>query len=786
MTVADRSQAKATVCVVGNPNCGKTSLFNALTGARQKVGNWAGVTVEKKTGQYSFNQQTIDLVDLPGTYSLDVIDETVSLDEKIARDYVISNEADLIVNIIDAANFQRNLYLTLQLLEMGKPVLVVLNMMDMLSRDGKQIDCAKLAELLGCPVIPVVASRKKGIIELKQAINDYLASPKSFATTFSFCQPIEQAIEALEPKLAEVSAELSGSISRRWLTLKLLEGELALPVRLDHTTHDLLLRYRAEITESQQEDLDILIANDRYQHIARLAEQTITTTRPASARVSEFIDQAVLNRWLGFPIFLLVMYVMFMFTINIGSAFIDLFDILAGTLFVDGTGYLLSSVSAPDWLNTLLAQGVGGGIQTVATFIPIIGCLFLFLSILEDSGYMARAAFVMDRLMRYLGLPGKSFVPMLIGFGCNVPSVMAARTLENERDRFLTIIMAPFMSCGARLPVYALFAVAFFPDNGQNIVFALYLIGIITAVATGLLMKRTLLPGESVHFIMELPDYHMPSFTSVCIRTWDRLRSFITKAGKMIVMVVMVLSMLNSLGTDGTFGNENTERSLLSQIGQQITPLFKPIGLTEENWPATVGIFTGIFAKEAVVGTLDAMYTQMGSNEAGEEGAEYDLIAGIQEAFATVPANLSDALDTWLDPLGLNIGDTHDKTAAAEEQEVSTSTYSVMQTLFGSSAAAFAYLLFILLYTPCVAAIGAIYRETSGRWSLFVSLWTLLMAYTIAGVYYQMSTFAGHPESSLMWSLGLVIAFLVTLFGMRYYAQSQKDVSSYRAESVVD
>ncbi|MEJ2659824.1 MAG: ferrous iron transport protein B [Desulfobacteraceae bacterium] len=357
---------------------------------------------------------------------------------------------------------------------------------------------------------------------------------------------------------------------------------------------------------------------------------------------------------------------------------------------------------APQWLTAILAGGIGGGIQTIATFIPPIGFMFLCLCFLEDSGYMARAAFVMDRFMRTIGLPGKAFVPMLVGFGCNVPAIMATRTLENQRDRTLTIMMNPFMSCGARLPVYALFAAAFFPSGGQNLVFGLYLLGIVFAVGTGLVLKSTLLKGEITPFVMELPPYHAPTVKGVLLRAWDRLKTFIFRAGKVIIPVVVVLSFLNSMGTDGSFGNEDSSQSVLSAIGKSITPVFAPMGLTRENWPATVGIFTGIFAKEAVVGTLDAMYTQIGAAAAAEAGAED--------------------------------GGT-----------------GAMAALFDGKVGAFAYLLFILLYFPCVAAIAAVYRETNFRWSAFVGAWTTGLAYMASVLFYQAATIGRHLVSSLLW-----------------------------------
>lgn len=753
------------IAIVGNPNCGKTTLFNALTGARQQVGNWPGVTVEKRIGHYHYHDRSIEVVDLPGTYCLDVVDSDVSLDEKIARDYILDRDAELIINIIDASNIERNLYLTSELLDMGTPVMVVLNMMDVARNKGMDIDVQALSEQLGCPVMTLVASRAEGVSGLQQQIDGYLRTGIEPATPMEFSKELELAICSVQSHLTDHVADEK---SLRWHAVKLLEGELDRRLKLPSELIDEATRQRHILETSCQEELDILLANDRYNAIGRLMDNVIRQKGEVNHRLSEKIDSLVLNRVLGLPLFFGMMYLMFMFSINIGSAFIDFFDILTGTLLVDGLGHWLNSTGAPGWLVSFLAEGIGGGIQTVSTFIPVIAALFLFLSILEDSGYMARAAFVVDRVMRFLGLPGKAFVPMLVGFGCNVPAIMAARTLESEKDRLLTISMAPFMSCGARLPVYALFAAAFFPESGQNVVFALYIVGILAAVATGLVLKRSLLGGETSPFIMELPNYHLPSVKQVLLRTWDRLKSFVLRAGKAIVMVVMVLNILNSMGTDGSFGHQDTQESMLSKIGQTITPVFAPMGMTEENWPAAVGIFTGILAKEAVVGTLDSMYSAIAVAENMAETRDddvFDLVGGVQEAFATIPENLLGVLGSLSDPLGMSVGDLNDLEEVADEQEISVGTFAVMARLFPGTAAVIAYLLLILLYTPCVAALGAIYRETNIRWTLFVAGWTFMLGYAVATVYYQLSLISVQPVTSLSW-IAVVCLVLAGVFAL--------------------
>ncbi|PPD25908.1 MAG: ferrous iron transport protein B, partial [Methylomonas sp.] len=452
-----------TVGIVGNPNCGKTTLFNALTGSRQQVGNWPGVTVEKKTGNYVFHGQKIRVVDLPGTYSLESDDDSISLDEKIARDYVASREANLIINIVDAANIERNLYLTSQLIEMRVPMIVVLNMMDAAKRRGIKIDLNRFSQMLGCPVVAVIASRGSGIKELCEAISVAVAAPPIPTLEISYHPAMENAATRL---VAELTDAKLPACDKRWLALRLLENDTLARQWAGPVLETLAAQYRSEIEITTHDEIDILAADARYGIVNQWVQYCVCRQGETSRSTTDKIDSIVLNRFLGIPVFLLVMYAMFMFTINIGSAFVDFFDQAIGALLVDGASAWLTGLHWPDWLIVLLSNGVGGGIQVVATFVPIVGFLFIFLSALEDSGYMARAAFVMDRFMCFIGLPGKSFVPMIVGFGCNVPAIIATRTLDNRRDRILTNLMNPFMSCGARLPVYALFAAAFFPVGG--------------------------------------------------------------------------------------------------------------------------------------------------------------------------------------------------------------------------------------------------------------------------------------------------------------------------------
>lgn len=731
---------------VGNPNSGKTSLFNALTGARQQVGNWSGVTVDKKMGEFSADGHDYKLMDLPGIYSL--ANQEASLDEQIASRYVQGHQPDLLLNVIDAANLERSLYLTLQLRELGLPMVVVLNKMDILKKRRVTINEGLLSQALGCPVVALSAHNRQQVAAFKSQLHGFIGKSQQ-ALMLDYGTDLEKDLAELETLLAP------HHLTTRGRALRLLEEDAAMQ-------ETLLPGQQAAATNvvtraHQGQDIDLQLADIRYGHIHLWASQACQQKGKLTVAQSEKLDRVLLNRWIGIPFFLFVMYLMFMFAIKVGSAFIDFFDIMGNALFVEGVHHLLGLINAPDWMGAILADGFGVGLQTVATFIPVIGCLYLFLAVLESSGYLARAAFVVDALMRRLGLPGKAFVPMLMGFGCTVPSVMATRTLNSERERLMTSAMAPFMSCGARLPVYALFAVAFFPESGQNLVFGLYLIGILVAVLTGLLLRSTLLPGKSDSMVMEMPDYEWPRPVNVGIKTWQKLKSFVFGAGKTIVLVVAVLSVLNSLGTDGSFGHQEQESSVLSKISQAVTPVLHPIGVRDDNWQATVGIVTGIFAKEAVVGTLNSLYAGGGAEE---EKGEFSLVASFHEAVDAVATNLAEINPT--DPMGLAVGNLDDQKAAAEEQEVDVSTYGNMQTHFDGAAGAFAYLLFVLLYMPCAAAMGALVRETGRQWALFTAAWCNYMAFMCATVFYQLATFAAHPEQSLFWvaSYGLSLLLL--------------------------
>lgn len=682
------------IAIAGVPNSGKTTLFNSLTGARQKVGNWPGVTVEKIEGSFPLRDTRVELVDLPGTYNLSPDSE----DQKVAERVIRSGEYDLIVNVIDATNLSRNLYLTMDLLERTNQIIVLLNMLDVAEKEGIKVDIDRLSEDLGVPVIPVIAVNKASV---RKAV-----------------EKIEEAIEHLP----------------------------------EHDSH-----------VSTQEVMDTV---QKYSNIDEIYGRVAREIKDRSTNFTNRVDNIVMNRYAAIPIFMVSMFVTFWFAIGLGSVFIDFFDIIGGLLFVDIPGTLLASIGTPEWLIVMIAGGIGVGCQTVATFIPVVFFMFLALAILEDLGYMARVGVVADRFMRKIGLPGSAFIPMIVGFGCTVPAVMAARTLSNRRDRFMTIFMAPFMSCGARLPVYALFCAALFGAYSGLAVFLIYLVGLFMAILTGYFLKNTLFRGTPSNFVMDLPLYHAPRLGAVFKNGWLRLRSFIKRAGVIVVSAVFVLSVLNSIGFEKgkvTFGNEDSSSSILAYVGKAASPVFEPIGISKDNWPASVALFTGLFAKEAIVGTINALYAANDMTgqqaEVEEQGQGLDIGVAVTEAFTSVGEGLA-AIIGSLDVLGLGLV-TENQQTISEEIGTDTSVYKHIAANF-TIFSAFAYLLFVLMYFPCLAVMGAARQEMGGYYAVVMAVYSTLLAWSVATFFYQVTE--GH-------NLFYILVSLVVLVGIYGWLQ---------------
>ncbi|WP_313655979.1 Fe(2+) transporter permease subunit FeoB [Pantoea sp.] len=739
---------KITIGLIGNPNTGKTTLFNQLTGSRQRVGNWAGVTVERKEGQFFTACSDVRLIDLPGTRSLTTLSAESSIDESIACQYLFQNNADLVINVVDASSLESNLFLTLQLLALGVPCIVALNMQDIAASQNITIDVTALSARLGCPVVALTSTRGEGIARLKAMIDephDYLPPAQ-----IRYPAEIEMAIMQLRQRMPADIAPQKGY----WLALQLLEGDIN-----SQKQCPALLPHLPEMMSQAVGDPGIAIADCRFRTISAICAAVSNIDQALPATLTQRIDRIVLNRWLGIPVFLTVMYMMFVLSINIGAALQPLFDNSSVALFIHGAQWLGYVGHFPDWLTVFLAQGIGAGINTVLPIIPQIGLMFLFLALLEDSGYMARAAFVMDRLMQSLGLPGKSFVPLIVGFGCNVPAVMGTRTLDTPRERLLTILIAPFMSCGARLAIFAVFAATFFNVYSSSIVFSLYLLGITVAIVTGLILKHTLLGGESTPFLMELPVYHRPHLKSMLLQTWQRLKMFVVRAGQVIILVSMLIGLLTSFSINGRLVDD-INHSALATTSKVITPALLPIGVTQDNWQATVGLISGIMAKEVVVGTLNSLYTTEALRNSAFDPQAFDLPGELKDALTETWMGLSAALkiDALAPPLDASKGDG----------EMASGPMSVMSAKFGGGFAAYSYLIFVLLYVPCVSVMGAIAREAGKKWMIFSFFWGLNIAFTTATLFYQTMTFAEHPVYSMTCLLSVLTLNTIILLAMRH------------------
>lgn len=697
------------IALVGNPNVGKTTLFNALTGSCQKIGNWPGVTVERKSGFFQFDETLVEVVDLPGTYSLVTTPDMSSVDEQIVCDFMLHQSVDLIVNVIDASHLERNLYLTTQLLEMQLPMVVAVNKADQASVSQLHIAYDVLSKRLGVPVVSLAAKSGEGIDALKQ-----LMKSTPYIVSHAACLP--SFMNSREMK--EWAASIQSASYPYWFAIRLLENDTLVSEKVSEVIRSEAHGLQHTIQTNYHEEADSLIAEARYQFIQETLKECLSK-EVQKTTWTDRIDRIVLNRFLGIPLFLLMMYGLFFLAITLGGWAQKELDYFSNRLLVEGVSSLLMQIHAPLSVVTLFANGIGKGICTTITFIPVMAMMFFLLAFLEESGYMTRAAFVIDRVMQLLGLPGKSFVPMMIGFGCNVPAVMASRTLENKRDRILTIMMMPFMSCGARLAIYSAFVAAFFPTEGHNVVFALYLIGISVAMLTGWMLRKTLLQGKPAPLVMEMPSYQWPTFKTLLKQAGRRLNSFIMRAGKLLIPICVLLGFLNTM----MLGKSDT--SLLSWIGQSMTPIFAPMGIHADNWPATVGLLTGVLAKEVVIGSLNTLYSQM--------------------------AHWTGSVST-----------------------LSYSAYGVMYQHFEGAIGAFAYLLFVLLYFPCLSTVSAVSQELHRGWAYFSVFWSTVLAYCVAVSFYQLATVYLHPFSSCMWLvlMGTVIGLIVA--GIRLVSVKQQ------------
>ena len=663
-----------TIALVGNPNSGKTTLFNALTGTNQHVGNWPGVTVEKKEGTLNFKNKKYNIVDLPGTYSLGAYSE----DEIVARDFILKDEPDVVINVVDATNIERNLYLTTQLLEMGTKVIVALNMMDEAKEKNISIDIKKLSKELGVPVIATIASKKNGIEKLVEESINMMNSGNVPQNKINYGKDIDNEINKLKEIIE--NSNLNTEYPSEWIAIKLLEGDEYISEITDKNILKIAHESGDAIAIAAMEP-ELIIVDKRYEFIGNIVNKTVKKPKEEIVTKSDKIDKVLTHKWLGLPIFALIMLIVYQLTFAIGE------DILQEGLnagmeaFTASVESFLVNVNAPELLTAFITDGILGGVGAVIEFVPLIAVMYLLLGILEDSGYMARAAYVMDRIMRSLGLHGKTFISMLVGVGCNVPGIMATRTLDSKKDRMIAILINPFISCGARLPIYLVFISAFFPKHKALILFSIYAFGFLVAIIMGKIFSKTLFEGESSYFVMELPPYRFPTLKGTLLNMWDKVSSFLKRAGTTIFAVVTVLWILSVL----PYGVEPySQSSILGKIGTVIAPIFKPAGFG--TWQASVGLFAGIVAKEAVVATLGMVYAGV------EEGAQ--LVTAIQGAFTPLSA--------------------------------------------------VSFMIMTLLYTPCAAVIGTIRRETnSTKWAVFTALYTFAVGWIISVAIFQIGGLFG-------------------------------------------
>ena len=685
------------IALAGNPNCGKTTLFNALTGASQHVGNWPGVTVEKKEGKLRGHGDVI-IQDLPGVYSL----SPYTLEEVVTRDYLVTEQPDAILNIIDASNLERNLYLTTQLMELGLPVVIALNMMDVVRRQGGSIQSSALSQALGVPVIEISALKGENCVEAAlEAVR--AAKSRQAAKPVTFGKDIEHALE-------QIGMQMSGHCQpshNRWYAVKLFERDARTELPLGQMAKDTIEAYIKTVEDAQDDDAESIITNARYECAAKLAHAAGREGKVHKLTGSDKIDQIVTNRWLGFPIFVGIMFLVYYLSIStVGTMMTDwVNDVLFGEIIPPAVEGWLAAAATPEWLNGLVLDGIVAGVGSVLGFLPQMMVLFLCLAFLEDCGYMARIAFLMDRIFRRFGLSGKSFIPMLIGTGCGVPGIMASRTIENQRDRRMTVITTTFIPCSAKLPVIALIAGALF-GGAWWVGPSAYFVGVAAIICSGIILKKTrLFVGDPAPFVMELPAYHWPSLKGVLRHMWERAAAFIKKAGTVIFLAVTLIWFLQTFNFRLEMVEQN--ESILASIGNVLAPIFAPLGWGD--WRAAVAAISGLIAKENVVGTLGVLF---GFAEVAEDGVEI---------------------------------------------------WGTMQQVF-TSVAAYSFLVFNLLCAPCFAAIGAVRRELGGKWTLIAVGYQCLLAYMVSLCIYQFGALLTGAASFGVGTVAAIIILVVFLY----------------------
>ncbi len=725
------------IAQAGNPNCGKTTLFNDLTGSSQYGGNWPGVTVEKKEGQLKGHKHIL-IQDLPGIYSL----SPYTPEEVVTRDYLVKDAPKLILNLVDASNLERNLYLTTQLLELGIPVIVALNMMDIVRKRGDRIDTAQLSDDLGCPVFEISALKGLGI---KESVNAAVETASSTTAKAPIAPPFPAALESAIGQIAQIISGQCPLNRLKWFAVKLFERDSKVAEQLTLTAEeqDRINEIIEGVEKEMDDDSESIITYERYNAIAAITKKSVVKADKNGLTGSDKIDRILTNRWLGLPIFALVMWAVYYISIQTvgvwGTDWTN--DVLFGEIIPARVGALLSGWSVAEWLSSLILDGIIAGVGAVLGFLPQMAVLFLCLGILEDCGYMARVAFMMDRIFRRFGLSGKSFIPMLVSMGCGVPGIMATRTIENEKDRRMTIMTATFIPCSAKTPIIALIAGAFFPESSW-VAPSAYFIGLATIILSGLILKKcALFAGEPAPFVMELPIYHVPACRNILLHAWNRCKAFIQKAATVIFLASALIWFLSSYNR--TMDAVEQNESMLADIGNVAAPLFEPLGWGD--WKPAMATVTGLIAKETVVSTFGVLYAD-GSNEAAEKAPATETP---EEAVAA-------------------------EEAPDEEAEIKATGSLLVHAGAFTALSGFSFMIFNLLCAPCFAAIGAIRREmNSAKWTLFAIAYMCALAYAIAFLIYQLGSWiSGAAGFGIM--TGLACALTALLIWMAFIKKSPK------------
>lgn len=712
-----------TVAVAGNPNSGKSTLINAIAGTRLHVGNWPGVTVQKKEAVFEYQGRKIRLVDLPGTYSL----SPYSQEEIIARDYLVHEKPDVVVDVIDSTNLERNLYLTVQLLELGLPVVAALNIYDEAEQKGYKIKANVIEKTLGVKAIPTVATKKKGLEDLLAAVLEVGDDPgANRPRSLNYGRDIEAAAQEVEKAINKTVPHLTDRYPSRWLAFKLMEGDRHVLQEINVGSNQAFVGESVQhLKQAHGEDIEALMADARYGQAAGLTQEVLKKPEVSRTELTEKIDRVVLNRFLGIPIFLATMWLVFKLMFDLSKPFADWIAVMINGPFKRLALALTGFIQAPDWVAALATDGIIAGVGNVLVFVPVIFAMMFFVTFLEGSGYMARAAFVMDRAMHAIGLHGKSFIPMVLGFGCGVPAIYATRTLENPRDQALTCLLIPLMSCGARLPVYVVFVGAFFTAYSATVIWSLYVMGIMLAIVVGFIFKKTLFRGEAPMFIMELPPYRMPSFRSLMIHTWEKGKHFLIKAGTYILAFSIIIWFLLNL----PWGVESKKDSYLGQVGQIVAPALEPLGFG--NWAAASSLMAGIVAKEIVVGTMAEIYVPKDEDKKKETPSFADDLKEVGTSFASAAR---ESLANVFSSFGISSLSTEESAEKAAERNP---LREVLKSKF-TPLAAYAFLTFVLLYLPCIVANVAMVQELGSlKWFGVTFIYQMSLAWGMSFLVYQ-------------------------------------------------